>query len=403
MGAFEFVYTEDGKQQRFDFDSRDLSVGRSPDCDFVLDHPTVSRRHARIVEDGGGRYRLVVLSEKGLTAVDGQKIQGEVELQPGATVYFGKLSFEFRPQGANAGRGPGQTDGSTGGGHGGQASPDQSSARGAPSSASGSGEEQWGGYEDDVTEDPIGVGAAGQSDGGVTDSATGEPDAEGSDQEMRESVGIESWDDIAESAGDDEDEDQQLPGRGDDREEEQTNPLLIVVAVAALGFVIWTYMSGPGMGGGKKDTSILDRDIPPVKIQVDCLAPQKCMRKANQAYEVGTELLEKPGAEITNLFNGYKKLLEVEAYVEKADREGLPKEMNNLEELKKKARKKLDQTFRNFRVKYTSAKKEGDHREMAESLLTIQRYFPDETAREHRWAREQILKMKRRNTYPDRM
>jgi len=47
-----------------------LRVGRDPGCELVIDHPSVSRRHAELYQDGG-RWRLRDLGSKNGSFVDG--------------------------------------------------------------------------------------------------------------------------------------------------------------------------------------------------------------------------------------------------------------------------------------------------------------------------------------------
>jgi DNA-binding CsgD family transcriptional regulator len=66
-------------------------LGRSSQCDLVVDHPSISRKHAEIrVRDN----RLLVkdLQSSNGTYVDGQPIQA-TELSKGQVVRFGKVSF----------------------------------------------------------------------------------------------------------------------------------------------------------------------------------------------------------------------------------------------------------------------------------------------------------------------
>lgn len=95
MTSFQLEYAGDNQSQTFDFEGDSITIGRDKSSDFVLDHPTVSRQHAVIVNQGEG-FELVVLSRGGLTAVDGEPIEANVPLYDGATLYFGKLKFRFR-------------------------------------------------------------------------------------------------------------------------------------------------------------------------------------------------------------------------------------------------------------------------------------------------------------------
>lgn len=65
MGSFWLEYEQNGNLQTFPFEDGNVTIGREQTCDFVLDHPTVSRQHALIVDDGSGQFRLVVLSQGG--------------------------------------------------------------------------------------------------------------------------------------------------------------------------------------------------------------------------------------------------------------------------------------------------------------------------------------------------
>lgn len=95
MPSFWLEHEENGQTRDFSFTSTTVSVGRDKACDFVLDHPTVSRKHA-VIAYKHGSYYLVVLSRSGLTAIDGQAVQGEVLLYDSSILHLGKLQFRFR-------------------------------------------------------------------------------------------------------------------------------------------------------------------------------------------------------------------------------------------------------------------------------------------------------------------
>ncbi len=94
MGQFWLEFDNQGSRQRFDFNQMSVSIGRDPSSDFHLDHPTVSRQHALIVQ-GQGTHQLVVLSQNGLTAINGQKVGGTVDLRAGQLIQLGELQFVF--------------------------------------------------------------------------------------------------------------------------------------------------------------------------------------------------------------------------------------------------------------------------------------------------------------------
>lgn len=66
------------------------TIGRQRDCERVLDHPTVSRRHAVIREDARGILLLDLGSRNG-TSVNGVRVAGAVRLQVGDRVAFGRV------------------------------------------------------------------------------------------------------------------------------------------------------------------------------------------------------------------------------------------------------------------------------------------------------------------------
>jgi len=67
-------------------------LGRSSQCELVVNDASVSRQHAQIVVDGKGGVTLRDLSSRNGTYVNEQKIRSE-EVEPGATIRFGKITF----------------------------------------------------------------------------------------------------------------------------------------------------------------------------------------------------------------------------------------------------------------------------------------------------------------------
>ncbi len=72
---------------------RTVRIGRSPECDLVIDHPSVSREHAEIVGDGVG-WRLRDLGSKNGLFVDGALV-GEAVLAPACWLRIGDVHGEF--------------------------------------------------------------------------------------------------------------------------------------------------------------------------------------------------------------------------------------------------------------------------------------------------------------------
>ena len=70
-----------------------LRIGRSPDCDVVIDHPSVSRAHAEIVGDETG-WRLRDLGSKNGSFLDGALVS-DAALATGCWLRLGDVHGEF--------------------------------------------------------------------------------------------------------------------------------------------------------------------------------------------------------------------------------------------------------------------------------------------------------------------
>mgnify|MGYP002030960631 CR=1 FL=1 len=70
-----------------------IVVGRSRDCDLILDDPTVSGRHARM-EWRGKNIVVQDLGSANGTFVDGEAIETK-EIRPGADLRFGRQPFPW--------------------------------------------------------------------------------------------------------------------------------------------------------------------------------------------------------------------------------------------------------------------------------------------------------------------
>lgn len=69
-------------------------LGRNPKCEVVLDNIAVSRQHAQILETQG-RYLLEDLRSRNQTFLNGQVVEGQVELKDGDRIKICGLVFEF--------------------------------------------------------------------------------------------------------------------------------------------------------------------------------------------------------------------------------------------------------------------------------------------------------------------
>jgi pSer/pThr/pTyr-binding forkhead associated (FHA) protein len=79
--------------QEFVLTAAAMVVGRSPDSDVVIDHPSIEPQHAKILRDG---QRYVVID---LLAADGVRVNGDpyrrVELTSGDLVALGRVRLRF--------------------------------------------------------------------------------------------------------------------------------------------------------------------------------------------------------------------------------------------------------------------------------------------------------------------
>ena len=69
-------------------DERPLTLGRSPQCDVVVRHDTVSRRHAEIRREGSGWYVTDLGSSNG-TWIDGRPVEREARVRAGDQILLG--------------------------------------------------------------------------------------------------------------------------------------------------------------------------------------------------------------------------------------------------------------------------------------------------------------------------
>lgn len=90
FSAYHFVDREGGVQR---FESRLIHIGSSPECDLVLDHPTVSRIHARLEFEMDG-YRVTDLRSKNGVRLSGVRVRDGF-LESGGEVLFGEVPLRF--------------------------------------------------------------------------------------------------------------------------------------------------------------------------------------------------------------------------------------------------------------------------------------------------------------------
>ncbi len=403
MASFWLEYDQNGSRAQYPFENRSsVTFGRDKSVDFVLDHPTVSRQHASILYAPPQGYVLRVLSRGGLTAVDGNQVSGDVVLRDGNVIHMGQFSFTFRASqaaaasapplggyGASAGGSFGASGGMAGAGAGGFGPSTPSGGFGAQAPASG-------GFGAQAPASG-GFGAAGGF-GGV------EPPAK---PKAKNSIGAGTvWDEIASSdeaqvdtAGARQVSDFERMQRAEQKTDQKTNPLLIVAVVIALAGMAYLFLSGPGDSGSGVATGENLQDAPPVEVIVSCVGEEDCIARARDAYKVGLEMILKKDANVTNLFDGWRKLYESKVYLAKVNAP-VPADMNQLEAKEAASRAELDAVFRNYKVVYFRSKQRKMYREMADALMALKSYFPDKTSREYKFAAQEEVNMRSTGVYP---
>jgi len=75
MAATELMLSEPTGTKRISLDPQGTTVGRSSNCDLILDHDGVSRLHARIYQDPFGRWIVEDLKSRNGVFVEGQRVQ----------------------------------------------------------------------------------------------------------------------------------------------------------------------------------------------------------------------------------------------------------------------------------------------------------------------------------------
>lgn len=77
--------------------ARGAVLGRSRECDVVLDDSGISRRHAEIKPRGGG-WTIADLGSTNGVRLNGRRVEGEAQLQGGDRVELGSTEIVFEPR-----------------------------------------------------------------------------------------------------------------------------------------------------------------------------------------------------------------------------------------------------------------------------------------------------------------
>ncbi len=93
LGVDEDVAVLSWDGQRISVDKRRVVLGRGRDCDVTIDDPSVSRRHAELVQEGSEFWVVDLGSTNGI-AVDGRRVQ-RARLEPGDRFMVGETEVAF--------------------------------------------------------------------------------------------------------------------------------------------------------------------------------------------------------------------------------------------------------------------------------------------------------------------
>lgn len=88
------VSTEGEEKIAYILNQSEINIGRMLNNEFVIDHPSVSKRHGRIVNEGG-IYNVTDLGSSNGTFIEGKRIT-TAPLFDGCEVRFGRVNYIYR-------------------------------------------------------------------------------------------------------------------------------------------------------------------------------------------------------------------------------------------------------------------------------------------------------------------
>lgn len=403
MPSFWFETNHTGSPQNISFTRSPVIVGRGQGVDLLLDHPTVSRQHAQIAHDPSRGYSLVVMSRSGMTAVDGAQVQGEVPLYNGTTIHFGQIQVVFRANDAA----PRQVMQGFGGQQ--QQQPSQGFGQQQAAPQQGFGQQGFGqqGFGQPQQNYPQagpnmpapGMGASGGL-GAMNLNDLNTPDKAGPST---------VWEEIAASAeAMDEDELHQeyiaddnvharmeaAAARGEAKQKGGINPLLVIAMLGVAGFMAYVFLFNNTGGPEVAVTNVLAEDRPPVELtDITCVGEEACVKEAIDRFDVGKSLLEQKDVHITNLFDGYKKMLEAKALLEQGKAQ-TPAKLAKIDEYTSSARTELDRIFREQGVIFNKYGKREMYERQFDAIDAVMSYFPDKSTPEYQWAYDRTVELR---------
>ncbi|MBC7247291.1 MAG: FHA domain-containing protein [Actinobacteria bacterium] len=95
-GPFLLLAEREGRRRRVDWDaSREMLIGRAPECSLCLQDEFASNLHAKLYQVEG-RFYIEDLGSTNGTYVNGRRINYPTELRGGDSIKVGNTLMEFR-------------------------------------------------------------------------------------------------------------------------------------------------------------------------------------------------------------------------------------------------------------------------------------------------------------------
>ena len=100
MPAKLVVISSNFAGQEFSLTQVETVIGRGEDCHFIIDHRSISQKHAKIVREKNATYKIVDLNSKNGVKVSGESYRA-THLKRGDVVELGHVKFRFVEPGEN--------------------------------------------------------------------------------------------------------------------------------------------------------------------------------------------------------------------------------------------------------------------------------------------------------------
>jgi len=93
----KLIGTDENRYYSWEIEPGEHSIGRKSSCELCVNDKTVSRKHAVIVLDPDGKTcRLIDNGSHNGTFVNGDKLEGTIDIQPGDRIQFGQTDFKLQ-------------------------------------------------------------------------------------------------------------------------------------------------------------------------------------------------------------------------------------------------------------------------------------------------------------------